>query len=130
MDARDHFRAHERRRIDLAATISAPDDSPSAGFDAIFRQDVRVRDLGLGGAGVELLEAPSGEGSPLGPAVKVTLEVMAPARWDPIVVSGSIAWLERGALGQRTRAGVRFDHRDPAALHALFQLLADAPSPA
>lgn len=130
MAARDHFRAHERRRIDLAATLSAPDDSPSAGFDATFRQDVRVRDLGLGGAGVELLEVGSGEGSPLGRAVKVTLEVMAPARWDPIVVSGSIAWIERGALGRRRRAGVRFDHRDPAALHALFQLLAGAPSPA
>ncbi|MCC6558286.1 MAG: PilZ domain-containing protein, partial [Polyangiaceae bacterium] len=46
MAARDHFRAYARRRVDLGATLR---DRQTAD-----EQPVRVRDLGIGGACVEL----------------------------------------------------------------------------
>lgn len=122
MAARDHFRAHGRRRVDLDATLR--------GRDGGFSQVARVRDLGLGGACVELGEA----GGPLLPGetrsvtglereATITLEVMAPTLWDPLLLGGRVAWVRRGAPGRPTRAGVRFEHREPASLYALFQLL-------
>jgi hypothetical protein len=112
MAVRDHFRAHARRRVDLDATLRWREGGAS--------HEARVRDLGLGGACVEIADL-------LGSGVEregvVTLEVMAPTLWDPLVLGGRIAWVRRGALGRPTRAGVRFEHRDPGALYALFQLL-------
>lgn len=133
MAARDHFRAHARRRVDLAATLR--------GRDGGFRQEVRIRDLGLGGACVEVSatdEGPLGRSSatpPSGGAAEgrapgalereapVTIEVMAPTLWDPLILSGRIAWIRRGGQGRGTRAGLRFEHREASALYALFQLL-------
>jgi hypothetical protein len=126
MAARDHFRAHGRRRVDLDATLR--------GREGGFSHVARVRDLGLGGACVELGEPgdPSrvllpGEARSVGVGVEreasVTLEVMAPTLWDPLLLGGRIAWVRRGAPGRPTRAGVRFEHREPASLYALFQLL-------
>lgn len=114
MAARDHFRAHARRRVDLDATLR--------GREGGFSHDVRVRDLGLGGACVELAELHAGAVGVEREAV-VTLEVMAPTLWDPLLLAGRIAWVRRGGQGRMTRAGVRFEHREPAALYALFQLL-------
>jgi hypothetical protein len=124
MAARDHFRAHARRRVDLDATLR--------GRDASFSHVARVRDLGLGGACIEI-------GDPIGSAAllpgearpvagvereaPVTLEVTAPTLWDPLTLGGRIAWVRRGAPGRPTRAGVRFEHREPGSLYALFQLL-------
>lgn len=122
MAARDHFRAHARRRVDLDATLR--------GRDGAFSHAARVRDLGLGGACVEIGEG--GAAALLGEAraaigvereVSITLEVMAPTLWDPLLLGGRIAWVRRGAAGRPTRAGVRFEHREPASLFALFQLL-------
>jgi hypothetical protein len=112
MAVRDHFRAHARRRVDLDATLR--------GRDGGLTHDARVRDLGLGGACVEIAEIVGGGLEREG---VVTLEVMAPTLWDPLVLGGRIAWVRRGAQGRPTRAGVRFEHREPAALYALFQLL-------
>jgi PilZ domain len=114
MAARDHFRAHARRRVDLDATLR--------GRDGGFSHDARVRDLGLGGACVELTELQAGAVGVEREAV-VTLEVMAPTLWDPLLLTGRIAWVRRGAHGRPTRTGVRFEHREPAVLYALFQLL-------
>jgi hypothetical protein len=114
MAARDHFRAHARRRVDLDATFR--------GRDGGFSHDARVRDIGLGGACVELTDAHAGIAGVEREGV-VTLEVMAPTLWDPLVLTGRIAWVRRGVQGRPTRAGVRFEHRDPGALYALFQLL-------
>jgi Tfp pilus assembly protein PilZ len=110
MAARDHFRAHARRRVDLDATLR--------GRDGAFSHDARVRDLGLGGACVELADIQGVDRE-----AAVTLEVMAPTLWDPLLLGGRIAWIRRGTQGRPTRAGVRFEHRDPGALYALFQLL-------
>ncbi|MFO0758337.1 MAG: PilZ domain-containing protein [Byssovorax sp.] len=133
MAARDHFRAHARRRVELSATLR--------GRDGSFEQTVRVRDLGLGGACLEVgLADDTGSGRPVGvlpggdprPSSKpsalereapVTIEVMAPTLWDPLVLSGKIAWIRRGAQGKPTRAGLRFEHREAGALYALFQLI-------
>lgn len=125
MAARDHFRAHGRRRVDLDATLR--------GRDGVFSHVARVRDLGLGGACVELGDLGDtlrallpGEARPavgVEREATITLEVMAPTLWDPLLLGGRIAWVRRGAAGRPTRAGVRFEHREPGSLYALFQLL-------
>ena len=130
MAARDHFRAHARRRVELGAVLRSP--------GGLTRQDVRIRDLGLGGV---CIEVPEVEASTLAPPrdlgrsaarpgpvtlereASVTLEVLAPTLWDPLVLAGKIAWIRRSGPGRATRAGVRFEHREPSALYALFQLL-------
>jgi hypothetical protein len=123
MPARDHFRAHARRRVDLDATLR--------GRDGGFSHVARVRDLGLGGACVEIGD-PTGSAALLGREPRdarvereapVTLEVMAPTLWDPLLLAGRVAWVRRGVAGRPTRAGVRFEHREPSSLYALFQLL-------
>jgi PilZ domain len=118
MAARDHFRAHARRRVDLGATLRV-------GRGDAASQAVRVRDLGLGGAGLELVDAAESRPGalPLEREAVVTMEVMAPTLWDPLTLRGKIAWLRRGAQGRPTRLGVRFEHRESAALYALYQLL-------
>jgi hypothetical protein len=126
MAARDHFRAHARRRVELGAVLRSP-----AG---LTRQDVRIRDLGLGGVCIEVPELDvaaarePGRAARPGPVTlereaSVTLEVLAPSLWDPLVLAGKIAWIRRSGPGRATRAGVRFEHREPSALYALFQLL-------
>lgn len=122
MAARDHFRAHARRSVDLDATLR--------GRDGAFSHTARVRDLGLGGACIEL-GPPTGAASLLAadalPVVEreaqVILEVTAPTLWDPLTLPGRIAWVRHGAAPRPTRVGVRFEHREPGALFALFQLL-------
>jgi hypothetical protein len=114
-----HFRAHGRYRVDLGATL----------LDGEGRaQRVTLRDLGLGGAGIEVAEpdpASLDEDSiPLEPDVPVVLEVTVPTLWDPLRLPGKIAWVRRGVPGgRRARAGLRFEHHDAAALFSLFQVL-------
>jgi PilZ domain-containing protein len=126
MAARDHFRAHARRRVELGAVLRSP--------GGLTRQDVRIRDLGLGGVCIEVPEpeasTPAGPRNAARPGpvtlereASVTLEVLAPTLWDPLVLAGKIAWIRRSGPGRATRAGVRFEHREPSALYALFQLL-------
>src|SRR4051812_12313522 len=115
MPARVHFRAHGRRKVDLGATIrDRKGDVPQA---------VRIRDLGLGGACVEVGEVapPAAGGLELG--APLTIEVMAPTLWDPLILLAKVAWVRRGSPAKPTRAGIRFEHRDASALYALFQLL-------
>ncbi len=113
MAGRDHFRAHGRRRVDLGAMLR--DKSGS------LAQGVRIRDLGLGGACVELAQAVASPG--LQVEATVTIEVTAPTLWDPLILRGKVAWVRAPAPGRPARAGVRFEHRDATALYALFQLL-------
>jgi hypothetical protein len=126
MVARDHFRAWSRRRVELGAMLR---DRQTA-----EEEQVRVRDLGLGGACVELGEVEGSEdalswpGVPglatlLEPEAAVTLELTAPTLWDPLPLRGKVAWLQRGAGGRAPRAGVRFEHHDSATLFALYKVL-------
>jgi hypothetical protein len=114
MAVRDHFRAHARRRVDLGATLRERQSAEEHG--------VRIRDLGLGGAGVELSESQLASGL-FDPEATVTLEVTTPNLWDPLSLRGRVAWLRRGAFGRSARAGIRFEHHDAGALYALYQLL-------
>lgn len=88
---------------------------------------IRIRDLGLGGAGIEIPEASERERAPAAAAsidsdASVTIEVLAPTLWDPLILSGRIVWVRRGP-GRGMRAGVRFEHRESAALYVLFRIL-------
>lgn len=121
MSSRDHFRAHSRRRVDLPAVLR-----DRGGTSA---QGAKVRNLGLGGALVEVAEPNESGGAGAGleldlqPDGAVTLEVTAPTLWDPLTLRGRVAWVRRGQPGGATHAGVRFEHRDAGSLYALFQLL-------
>jgi hypothetical protein len=90
---------------------------------------VTIRDLGLGGAGIEVVErdisgSAGNAGSELTPDTSVTLEVTTPSLWDPLRLNGTVAWIRRGTPGgRRTRAGIRFEHHDAGALLSLFQIL-------
>jgi len=79
------------------------------------RPRVRVVNLGLGGACIETLE-------PMAIGAVVTLEIVAPTLWDPLVLSGRVVW-SRGDRGSRPRAGLAFEHKDAARAFALFELL-------
>ena len=104
----DHFRAQGRRRVDLPAVLR----HETAGWERI----ARVVDLGLGGACVEL-------GETLEPSAVVTVQIVAPTLWDPLVLHGSVAWTRLPAGRNPARAGVRFRHERTALLYALFELL-------
>ena len=87
---------------------------------------VRLRDLGIGGACVELAEAtPQASLDVEGP---IALEVTAPSLWDPLVVPGKIAWLRRVKPERRVRLGVRFELRDAAALRGILKLVSGTPA--
>jgi hypothetical protein len=112
MPARDHFRAHARHRVDLDGRLRLGDGSSYA---------VRLRDMGLGGACVELVEA-------MAPGVldvegPVSLEVTAPILWDPLIVPGKAAWLRRIKPERRLRIGVRFELREVGTLRGIMKLL-------
>ena len=122
---REHFRAHGRRRVDLHARLGELSRAHGEGRDPAF--DVRVRDLGLGGACIEVSDSVLRSlAAPFDVDAPVTIEVIAPTLWDPLLLRGKVAWMRRGARAgeaRGVRAGVRFEHRDATALYALFQLL-------
>lgn len=108
-----HFRAHGRRRVELRATLRDRARTLAC--------RVALRDLGLGGASIEIRGLDLGSAGELTRGTAVSLEIMAPTLWDPLVLRGRIAWAV--AEPDRLRAGIGFEHRDPAAAFALFQLL-------
>lgn len=115
MPARDHFRAHARHRVDLDGRLRIGEGASHA---------VRLRDIGVGGACVELVDAaPAGTLDVEGP---IALEVTAPMLWDPLIVPGKIAWLRRMKPERRVRLGVRFELRDVGALRGILKLLGGA----
>lgn len=73
-------------------------------------------DLGLQGARLELDEA-------LVPGVDVIVELRAPTLWDPLTLTGRVAWAKWDIDTHIAQVGVHFEHRSPAALFALFELL-------
>src|SRR5262245_22405219 len=113
MPARAYFRVHERRRVDFPAKLCVHDGSRPGGLASEPwtrgpKRDVRVRDLGLGGAGIEIPEgalSPSpidrqrrglaSEGPVIDQEMPVTLELLAPVLWDPLVLEGKVAWIRR-----------------------------------
>jgi PilZ domain len=122
MAPRDHFRAHGRIAVQINAVLRQ-DDS--------FVIPVTVRDLGFGGAGVDLADpklhpAPraSFTFSDLATDVPVVLEVVTPVLWDPLYLQGRIVWTAGNVAEDRpARAGIRFDDLGATTLLSLFEVL-------
>jgi len=113
-----HFRAHERRPLRLGVGV----EGQRSGAE---RQAVVV-DLSLAGAGLETEE-------PLVPGERLTITFATPTLWDPLVIAGVVAWAHppklafTDAFGRTrsvARAGVVFDYESPAAVLAMFEMLA------
>jgi hypothetical protein len=107
MPGRDYFRALARLRVGLTGTLFS--------HDAGWEQPVRVVDLGLGGARLEL-----SDGLSVGSAVR--LVIATPNRWDPVALDGKVVWV-RQAARSATHAGLRFQHSTLSELRALVDLL-------
>ena len=103
-----HFRAHARSAVGLAAVIRDNDGT------RVWR--AKVRDLGLGGAGLEAREAAA-------TGQRIVLEIVVPTRWDPLVVRGEVAWVHPTSGSESWRIGVRFAFEDAAAAWALWDVL-------
>ena len=103
-----HFRADARRTVALSATVR-----DEAGR---FAWRARVCDLGLGGAGLELVDAAAA-------GQRIVLEIAVPTRWDPLIVRGVIAWVRAGSGREPWRVGVRFAFEDGAAAWGLWDVL-------
>jgi hypothetical protein len=108
MAASDHFRAHGRRRVDLPATLR----DRAAGW----QKTGRVVNLALSGACLELPD-------PVELDARITVEIVAPTLWDPLVLEGRVAWVRYGGSVGGARAGVEFEPGVGGAMFALFELL-------
>ncbi len=115
MRVRDHFRAHGRGNVNLPASLR--DENRT------ILEEARIRNLGLGGACVELPQFSPVEAALLRVDGALILEVMAPSLWDPLLLRGRVAWCRKAVPDRPARAGVRFEHPDQGSLFALFQLL-------
>jgi len=102
-----HFRAHGRRQLELTASLGRPPTEAP--------QPISVLNLSLGGACVEV-------GSPLAVGTWVSVEILAPTLWDPLVLRGRVVWM-REVRGTAVHAGLHFEHSDSARAFALFELL-------
>jgi len=114
-----HFRAHEREASRLAATIRSASGS---------LVEASTRDLSLGGVGLEI-------GKSLSPVValellpgrQVDVEIAVPTYWDPVRLSGEVAWVrEEGSSRARQGIlllGVRFRFATPGEVAPLTRFL-------
>jgi hypothetical protein len=105
-----HFRAMARQPVSLAGAMRAS--------ELLWNRDVRVVDLGLGGARVEAPEAIEA-----GTAVELVIE--APHLWDPLTLSGAVAWARTlsDSEGGGVHMGVRFKHERGGSVRTLTELL-------
>jgi hypothetical protein len=94
---------HARRPVRLRALLTHIDEG--------WQRHVDVVDLGLGGARLATSEK-------LSSGDKVSLSFTAPTLWDPLVLRAKVAW------AKSTMAGVTFEHKNPTATFALFELVA------
>lgn len=118
MRVRDHFRAHGRKNVSLPASLR--DQAQSV------EEEARIRNLGLGGACVELAPGPARLAVAevlMRVDSTLLLEVVAPSLWDPLVLRGRVAWSRRSSADKPSRIGLRFEQQDEGNLFALFQLL-------
>ena len=107
MPQRAHFRAFERREVSLPATVST-DFEPNL--------PARLANIGLGGVCCDLPRA-------LDVGDRVTVEVVTPTLWDPLLIVGHVAWSQSSDRGS-FRVGIRFEHKRESVLRSLLELLA------
>ncbi len=113
-----HFRAHRRRPVRLDVLLRSERGE--------WQRSAVVVDLHIAGAGLEMEEA-------LAPGERLTIAFTSPTRWDPLVVSATVAWghpirwVQDGARGLArsvARAGLAFEYATPDATLAMFEMLA------
>jgi hypothetical protein len=111
-----HFRAASRQAVSLAGALQAagPDRDP----DVAWSRDVRVVNLGLGGACIEASEAVT-------QGTQVELVLDTPHLWDPLTLGGVVAWTQRALApeGGGALVGVRFEHTTGSTVRMLTELL-------
>ncbi len=123
MSKTGHFRIHGRHEVDLSAVVEQddhPDDRHAAGDSSHEGPSgggprSRIVNLSLGGACVEVAV-------PLSTGAALTLEILAPTLWDPLVLRGRVVW-SRADRGAPLRAGLCFEPTSPSRAFALFELL-------
>jgi hypothetical protein len=81
-----------------------------------WQRYVPVENVGLGGARIVVADK-------LAPGDAVTLSFTAPALWDPLVLRARVAWIGPGAAGTQRRIGLAFEHKNPQAVFALYELI-------
>lgn len=104
------FRAHARRDVRL--------ESVFAHARGGWRQAAGVENIGLGGARVAIHHA-------LAEGDDVSLSLMVPTQWDPLVLHGRVAWVSivpTTATGSR-KAGVAFEYVAADTVFVLYELL-------
>ena len=105
------YRVHARAQIRLRVVFW----HPRAGW----QRETELRDVGLGGVGATL------EG-PLAAGDVVTVAFVDPPLSGRLPIEARVAWVAPEGDGGRMHAGFAFVPRDPAALLALFEVLAGA----
>ncbi|HEX7602313.1 MAG TPA: PilZ domain-containing protein [Polyangiaceae bacterium] len=103
-----HFRAHARRKVNLHAQVS----HGAAGWE----RSLRVLDLALGGACLEVLDA-------VAPGDRLEVSFVTPDRWDPLVLRARVIWMAISRGAELGRAGLVFEHSDPSQALGLLTLL-------
>ena len=103
-----HFRAHARRKVNLHAQVS----HGAAGWE----RSLRVLDLALGGACLEVLDAAA-------PGDRLEVSFVTPDRWDPLVLRARVIWAAAARGAQLARVGLIFEHAEPSQGLALMTLL-------
>jgi hypothetical protein len=103
-----HFRAHERRLVQLRASVWF------AGAEE--RAQAQVLNLGLGGAGIASRASLRQEDH-------VMLTLLAPSLLDPLVLSSRVAWVRLPQRSGFLYAGIAFEAPDRTTLLTLFQLI-------
>ncbi|HTA92501.1 MAG TPA: PilZ domain-containing protein [Polyangiaceae bacterium] len=109
-DNATHFRAVSRQAVNLLGALRAN--------EVLWSRDVRVLDLGLGGARVEATDA-------IEAGTSVELVIEAPHLWDPLTLNGAVAWSRPGVegAGEGAQIGVRFELATGGAVRTLTELL-------
>jgi hypothetical protein len=104
-----------RRRPGESASPRAKASDPAASGERYAGDRIRIVNLSLGGACIEVAD-------PVLLGASLELEIVAPTLWDPLVLKGRVVWA-RPDKGSRHRAGLSFEVGDPARAFALFELL-------
>ena len=107
-----HFRALSRQSVSLPGALRASDAQVS------WNRDVRVVDLGLGGACVEASESAAA-------GTSVELVIDTPHLWDPLTLSGEVVWSRHvpDPEGGGAMIGVKFEHATGGVVRTLTALL-------
>ena len=107
-----HFRALSRQSVSLPGALRASEAHVS------WNRDVRLVDLGLGGACVE-----ASDSAATGTSVELVIDT--PHLWDPLTLTGAVVWSRRlpDPEGGGAMIGVRFEHASGGIVRTLTELL-------